>query len=274
MSWTAPSSPSTPIISYLVIASPGGVTQPVNSDSTTTTMTGLTNGQNYTFTVTAANSIGTSAPSSPSNRVTIGLPPAAPTRVRATAGDAQAAINWAAPTSPSGLPITSYTVVASPGNQVQRTTDDSTAITMTGLTNGQKYTFTVTATNVAGTSPPSSSSGRVTVGVPPGAPTAVQATPGDAQATISWTAPTTPSGLPIISYTVVALPERPIEGTSADATRTTSAGDATTTTITGLTRGQAYTFIVTATNAAGTGEPSSPSNRIVVADHPVAPPTP
>ncbi len=40
-------------------------------------------------------------------------------------------------------------------------------ITVNGLTNGDTYQFTVTATSADGTSPPSAPSGRLNVGVPP-----------------------------------------------------------------------------------------------------------
>ena len=70
--------------------------------------------------------------------------------------NAQATINWIAPTNDGGLPITSYSVTSSPGN-FQTTTANglTTTATISGLTNGTVYTFTVVATNVAGSSPPS-----------------------------------------------------------------------------------------------------------------------
>jgi hypothetical protein len=53
-----------------------------------------------------------------------------------------------------GSPVTAYDVVASPGGQTCHTTGARTC-TVPGLTNRSWYTFTVTATNVAGTSDPS-----------------------------------------------------------------------------------------------------------------------
>jgi hypothetical protein len=91
----------------------------------------------------------------------------------------------------------------------------------------------------------------------PAAPTGVSASGGNAQATVSWTAPAD-GGSPITSYTVT-----PYIGTTAQ-TPTTITGNppATTATIGGLTNGTPYTFTVKATNAVGTGQPSAASNAV------------
>jgi hypothetical protein len=92
--------------------------------------------------------------------------PAAPTGVTATAGDASATVSWTAPAD-GGSPITSYTVTPYVGSTAQSPTTVSgtpptTSATVTGLTNGTAYTFKVTATNSAGTSPASAASNTVT----------------------------------------------------------------------------------------------------------------
>ncbi len=105
--------------------------------------------------------------------------PSAPGNVAATAGNASASVSWTAPAS-NGSPITSYTVTPYIGTTAQPTTvvsgsPPATSATITGLTNGTTYTFTVTATNGIGTSQPSSQSNAVTPSAaPPPAPAFVQ----------------------------------------------------------------------------------------------------
>jgi hypothetical protein len=65
-----------------------------------------------------------------------------------------------APASDGGFPITDYTVTASPGGATCSTTG-ALSCTVGGLTNGEAYTFTVTAANAIGTSGPSVASAPV-----------------------------------------------------------------------------------------------------------------
>jgi Fibronectin type III domain len=90
-----------------------------------------------------------------------GIRPAAPSEVSATAGNASATVSWTAPSS-SGSPITGYTVIWSGGSQ----SCNGSPCLVTALTSGTAYTFTVTATNAAGTGPASAPSNSVTP-VPP-----------------------------------------------------------------------------------------------------------
>ena len=133
-------------------------------------------------------------------------------------------------------------------------------LTVTGLTDGSPYTFTVTATNGVGTGPASvafDSGDPDAAATVPGAPTGVNATPGDGQATVSWTAPTSNGGSAITGYTVTSSPG----GFTATTAGATSAA------VIGLTDGTSYTFTVTATNTVGTGPASAPSTSVTPADY-------
>jgi hypothetical protein len=90
--------------------------------------------------------------------------PGAPTIGTATGGNATASVTFTAPASAGGSPITSYTVTSSPGSVTA--SGASSPITVTGLTNGTAYTFTVTATNAQGTGPASAASNSVTPAAP------------------------------------------------------------------------------------------------------------
>jgi hypothetical protein len=92
--------------------------------------------------------------------------PAAPTNVTASPGNGSASVSWTAPSN-GGSPITRYTVTPFIGSTAQPPTTvtgspPATSTTITGLTNGTTYTFTVTATNAIGTGPASAPSNAVT----------------------------------------------------------------------------------------------------------------
>jgi chitinase len=185
-------------------------------------------------------------------------PPDAPTGASAVPGNQAAVVTFAEPASDGGNPINSYTVTASPGGAIA--TGISSPLTVTGLTNGDSYTFTVTATNAAGPGPLSAPSGAVTPFTVPDAPAINGTTPGNAQATVSFTPPAFNGGAAISSYTVTASPG------GAFAT-----GSSSPLTVTGLTNGNSYTFTVTATNAAGPGRPSTPSTAVTPGTVPSSP---
>ena len=150
------SSGGAPIASYTATASPGGRT--ATGTGSPLVVTGLTNGASYTFTVAATNLFGDSFPSAPSAAVVPLGPPGPPTALVATAGDGRATVAFAPPASDGGSALVYYTATASPGGRSASGT--TTAITVGGLENGTGYTFTVTATNGAGTGPASAPVGR------------------------------------------------------------------------------------------------------------------
>jgi hypothetical protein len=80
--------------------------------------------------------------------------PDVPTIGTATEGASSATVAFTAATK--GGPVTTYTALSSPGSFTG--TGSSSPVTVTGLTNGTSYTFTVRANNATGSSPYSSAS--------------------------------------------------------------------------------------------------------------------
>jgi hypothetical protein len=134
---------------------------------------------------------------------------------------------------------------------------------VTGLTNGVSYTFTVTATNAIGTSPPSAPSNAV---IPkadlPSAPTNVVATAGNASATVTWTPPASNGGSPLTGYVITTDPP--------GGTTPPIGPGATSAVVSSLNNGTTYTIMVAATNSSGTG-PAGTSNPVTPSGGPPPP---
>ncbi|MFB9751156.1 fibronectin type III domain-containing protein [Paenibacillus hodogayensis] len=121
--------------------------------------TGLTNGIAYYFVVKAINAGGESAASNEVS-ATPRTVPGTPTGVTAVASNGQATITFTAPADNGGSLITGFEVISSPGNIV--VTGTASPITVTGLSNGVTYKFTVKAINSVGSGAWSAASTEVT----------------------------------------------------------------------------------------------------------------
>ena len=259
VSWVAPvSNGGYPISSYTVTSNPGG--QTCTTAALSCTVNGLTNGQAYTFTVTASNSVGAGAASDPSSPVTPATVPGAPTSVVGVGGNGAANISWLAPAYDGGAAISVYIVTSVPGN-ITCSNGSTTNCQISGLTNGTAYQFSVAAQNAVGVGPSSTLSAPITPTAVPLPPTAVTGTAGAGSVQVAWTAPTSFGSGTFSNYTAIAYPG----GQFCYATTTLSC------LVSGLTNGTPYTFKVTASSSIGTSLASVASAPVVPRTVPNAP---
>jgi hypothetical protein len=195
--------------------------------------------------------------------------PAPPTVGTAAAGDTSAVVSFT-PSAGAFPPVSTYTVTSTPDGVTA--TGTKSPITVTGLTNGTAYSFTVTATNAVGTSAASAASNQVTpmASTVPGSPSALAPAPGTNQVALSWSPPATDGGSVITDYVV----QDAVSGTGAWQTVVDGGSAATTATVTGLTGGTSYDFRVAAVNAIGQGPFSATSTATPIATSPELLPDP
>ncbi|MHB9119156.1 MAG: beta strand repeat-containing protein, partial [Burkholderiales bacterium] len=239
VTFSAPASNGGSAITGYTVTSSGG--QTASASSSPITVTGLTNGTAYTFTVKATNGT-TGAASAASNSVT----PAASQTITFNNPGAQ---NFGTTPTLSATASSSLTVAFTSATTGVCTVTSGGALTF--LTTG---TCTINANQAGDGSHLAASQVSQSFSVNavvPGAPTIGTASPGDTQATVSFTAPAFTGGAAITGYTVTSNPGG-----------VTGTGSASPITVTGLTNGVPYTFTVKATNAAGDSLPSSPSNSV------------
>ena len=237
-------------------------------DGTTGVLSGTpTTAGSYTFVVEAAN---TQAPSTQSAPVTItvtgGRSPASvatpPRAVVAQAGDASALVSWTAPADAGAYAITSYQVQASPGGRSCLVAAPRLSCTVTGLSEGTAYTMRARALNGRGWSRWSAPSAAVVPEAPAARPGPVRAlevvsATAAGEVTLRWQAPRTDGGAPVTRYRVYTR-QAGTDGyvrVRPDATTPTA-------TVTGLTPGASYWFIVRAGNEAGFGPRTRTEERV------------
>jgi len=255
LAWDAPmDNGGSAIVSYNIyyyITASGestAITYPVSGP---TTITNLTNNVNYTFYVKTVNAAGLLSIASDSISATpLGLP-GKPTIVSTVRGNAQVTIEWK-DSNNGGSEITSYTITPSPLT-ISPVQVYSSPFTVTGLINGQPYTFTIVATNVKGDSIASDPSSIATPATLPEPPTDVAANgiigttlgPYGAVVRVSWT-PAVNNGSPINMYRVKINDGNPIQISGTPPASTID--------LTGLVYGTQYTFSVCAINGIGPSE--------------------
>jgi fibronectin type 3 domain-containing protein len=167
------------------------------------TDTGLANGTTYHYSVTALNSKGESLHSLDASARTSAVP-SVPTGYSVIAGDSLASLSWSAPTDNGGSSISSYNVYRSLtlGGYVLIGNTASLSYSDPGLSNGQRYYYSVAAVNSVG-------EGVRTTQIPvvpatsPTEPTQLAAVPGVKGISLSWTVPSSDGGSPILGYHIL-----------------------------------------------------------------------
>jgi fibronectin type 3 domain-containing protein len=212
----------------------------------------VNNGVTYFYKVAAKNSVGEGVLSTRTSATPLGLP-SAPQNLQAASGDSYVYLTWDAPFDIGGSAITNYRIYGDGDFLIE--IGNITNYNNTGLTNGQTYTYNVSAKNAVGEGPLSIEVSATPVApVIPTVPTVpgnFQATAGDGKIVLTWTAPTSDGGSAITGYKVY-------RGTTAgNLTLLTTLGNVLTYTDSSVTNGQTYYYKVTALNAIGEGAQST-----------------
>jgi fibronectin type 3 domain-containing protein len=205
----------------------------------------VANGTKYFYVVAAYNSYGTSTDSAEVNATPTAPPPPTPTGISATAGDKQVVLAWNAVTGATSYHVKRST---SSGTEAQVSAPTTNAFTDTGLTNGTKYFYVVTAVGGSGESGNSAevnATPQAAVSIP-AVPTGLIATAGDGTASLTWTAV---SGA--TSYHVKRSTTSGSGYAQVGAPTSSSFADS------GLTDGTTYFYVVSAVNSAGESGNSS-----------------
>ncbi|PWU45768.1 hypothetical protein DLJ46_20380, partial [Micromonospora globispora] len=181
--------------------------------------------------------------------------PSAPRNVTAAAGNASARVSWRAAAA-NGAEITRYVVEGA--GQRHEVGANQRAVEITGLTNGETYTFSVHAVNAKGDGPSRRSNPVTPTAAVPDPPASVtaEARP-DGTVLVKWPA-ANGQGNTIAKYAVTATSA----GTNAPAGESTKtelvipAGE--------LEYGTQYAFTVVTVNDKGAGSAASPVSNTVV----------
>ncbi|WP_425863206.1 Ig-like domain-containing protein [Arthrobacter sp. TWP1-1] len=270
LKWDPPADNGSPITKYTV--SWTGGTQDCSTN--TCTITGLKNGTEYKFSVTASNAVATSAASPVSAAAMPDRMPDAPAAPTTTFGDKSVTVRWVTPVG-EFTPVTKFNVEISPapaGQNGQKPEVTGNSLIWPGLENGTEYQFRVQAINKA--PKPSEWSAYSASVVPAGEPSApaaptvqVLAQVGSQnQIGVQWNVPYN-NGATVTKYTLTQ------SGGGEAARSYTPTTNSQTVTVNNST--EPYTFSVTATNKAGTGasSPASSPQRAVGKVDTMSPPT-
>lgn len=188
VTWEVPESNGGSVVTgYTATATAvGASTVSCASSTTSCRLSSLVPGTAYSITVSGSNSAGGGA-SSAAKTMTAGAAPSAPGTPTGVAGNGEVSVAWTAPADSGGIAIAKYTVTSNPDAKTCSPVGAELTCVVSGLTIGTKYTFTVSATNDAG-STASMPSSAVTPALPwQYVPVFSAVVPGNKKVDLQWT---------------------------------------------------------------------------------------
>jgi titin len=263
VSWAVPTNDGGDrVTGYRVLVSKGN--EPVTSYVTTEThysLRGLENGKTYSISVGAINSVGESG-ASELVMVTPATVPDVPRAIVAVRHDKSADVSWEVPSNDGGDPITGYRVHVRKGDEKPLIfVATGSPYSLAGLDNGTTYAVTVSAINSAGDGVASESI-AVTPATVPTPPRAITAQRQDRAVNVSWTAPWSDGGDPVIGHHVRVW----VEATIVAEIETSNSSVV----VAGLNNGTQYRVTATSFNSVGESV-ASDSAFVTPATIPAAP---
>jgi endonuclease I/fibronectin type 3 domain-containing protein len=229
--------------------------------ATSTVDPGLSNGTTYYYVVSAVNSVGESSDSNEASATPLTPPPAAPTALVATGGNAVVNLTWSQSASPGIAQNQVYRSTTGSGGpySLLATLAATTSYADSAVANGNTYFYTVTAVNPGGESDPSAYSGATPSCPLPSAPLGLAATAGNAQVALSWASVAGATSYQVKRASVSGGPYTVL----ASGVTAVNYADAT------AANGTTYYYVVSAVNACGEG-----ANSTQVSATPAAPQVP
>ena len=215
-------------------------------------VTGLENGRRYTFSLRAVNGTG------PGAVATVqaiprrgGIAPSAPRNLAASPGDAEVTLTWSPPANDGGSDVRGYEYQVDQGDWKDAGAAAARSVVVSGLENGRSYTFSLRAVN--GTGPGAVATVQAMPRGAPSAPRNLAASPGDAQATLTWSAPADDGGSAVTGYQYQV---------DQGDWNNVGPGGARSVVVSGLENGRQYTFAVRAVNGVGPGPAAEVTVRL------------
>ena len=218
-------------------------------------VTGLENGRQYTFAVRAVNGIGPGAVEMVEATPRPGaIAPTAPRGLTVAPRDTTATLTWSLPANDGGSDVTGYEYQVDQGDWNDAGAAAARSVVVTGLENGRSYTFSLRSVN--GTGPGAVATVQTTPrlgAIAPSAPRNLAAEPGDAQATLTWSAPADDGGSAVTGYEY-QVDQGDWINAGATAARSVV--------VSGLENGRQYTFAVRAVNRVRPGPAAKVTARL------------